>query len=305
MPHRRSVFPAVNPALLGLAAALFSPVAQAAPVGLETGLTALAAQAKGQVGIAVTHIETGQTTTVAGDKPLPTFSVMKLPVAIAILAEVEAGRLSLARTVHVSPADLVPGGPGNTERWADTPKDLTVQQLLDLSLVYSDNTSSEKLLALLGGPAGVTRKLATLHQSQGLDVRGSFHNTDPRKFNRATPAALVRLLASLWKGELVARPQLDLLLDCMTRSPNGVRRLRGRLPPGTPVADKTGTGGDGAGTNDVGFITLPPGKGHLAVAVLIADSKLPPQQQEELIAAIARAAYDAHLAPSGDQRTTD
>ena len=73
----------------------------------------------------------------------------------------------------------------------------------------------------------------------------------------------------------------------------GERRLRANLPAGTQVAEKTGTGDDT--TNDVGLITLPDEKGHLAIAVLITRSKLSPEAQEKLIAELARAAYDSFV----------
>ena len=73
----------------------------------------------------------------------------------------------------------------------------------------------------------------------------------------------------------------------------GERRLRANLPAGTQVAEKTGTGDDT--TNDVGLVTLPEGKGHLAIAVLISGSKLPAESQEKLIAELARAAYDSYV----------
>jgi beta-lactamase class A len=271
------------------------------PADLAARLAALAAETKGTTGIAVTHIESGRTSNWNADALLPTFSVMKLPVAIAVLTEVAAGRLTLDKSVHVTPADVVRGAPGSAERWADTPKDVSVTHLLDLSVTLSDNTSADKLLALLGGPPGVMRKLQALHLD-GLKVRGSYHTDDPKHFNLGSASAITRLLTRLWQGQLLAPPQRDLLVGFMTKSPNGARRLRGKLPAGTVVADKTGTGGEGRATNDVGIITLPGGQGHLAIAVLINGSPLPQAQQEDLIAAIARAAYDAHTAAPQDAR---
>ena len=84
----------------------------------------------------------------------------------------------------------------------------------------------------------------------------------------------------------------------MQRANTGLRRLRGDLPKGTLVADKTGSGElDGAtqapkATNDVGIIVLPANRGHLAIAVLVNNSKLSHESQEKLIADIARASYD-------------
>jgi hypothetical protein len=47
--------------------------------------------------------------------------------------------------------------------------------------------------------------------------------------------------------------------------------------------------------NDVGIITLPGGKGHLAMSVLISESKWSAGEQEKTIAELARAAHDAHV----------
>jgi hypothetical protein len=58
------------------------------------------------------------------------------------------------------------------------------------------------------------------------------------------------------------------------------------------VAHKTGTGPRGTVTNDVGLLVLPPGRGHLALAVLIQGSSREPTAQERTIAALARAAWD-------------
>ena len=80
----------------------------------------------------------------------------------------------------------------------------------------------------------------------------------------------------------------------------GWNRLRADLPRGTVVADKTGSGEMDAvtkvakATNDVGIITLPSGRGHLAMAVLVSESTLPDAAQEKLIADLARAAFDAY-----------
>jgi beta-lactamase class A len=74
-----------------------------------------------------------------------------------------------------------------------------------------------------------------------------------------------------------------------------MKRLKGMLPAGTPVAHKTGTGGtrDGvtSATNDVGIITLPNGK-HIAIAVFVGDSRADEETREAVIARMAKAAWD-------------
>ncbi len=152
-------------------------------------------------------------------------------------------------------------------------------------------------MELVGGPAGVTSRMRSLGFTNleiVSTVREFYAHRD--KSNTGTASDLARLLARLQKGELLQPAQQNLLLGFMAKGKIGARRLRGNLPPGTEAVDKTGTGDAGAATNDVGIITLPDGKGHLAMAVLISGSKLSAEAQEKLIADLARAAFDFYTA---------
>ena len=264
--------------------------------GLSARLKAVCERARGECGVAVIHVETGRAAEVEGARPLPLFSVFKLPLAVAVLKDVEEGRLSLEQKVRVTPAEVVPGWKGNTDLWRE-PVERSVREMLELSLVRSDNTSSDQLLKLVGGPAPVTARMRALGL-EGIEVRSSVREfmAPGGRHNTGSAADLARLLALLQSGGAVSPPHLALLLDFMGRAITGDRRLRAGVPPGTPVADKTGTGGPGTSTNDVGLITLPDG-GHLAVAVLLSGSKLAEAEQEKVIAEVARAAYEAHAAP--------
>jgi beta-lactamase class A len=262
---------------------------------LEARLGQIAARAGGKVGVSVLHVESGRVAAIGGAALLPLYSVFKLPLAVAVLKAVEAGQLSLEQTLSMAREDVAPGAPSNTTRWQGVPFSMTVRQLLELSLVASDNTSSDKLLALIGGPEALTRRMRELGVSD-IDIRTPTkefgkHREHP---NRGSAAALTKLLAALERGLILKRAERDVLWDMMARSTTGRRRLRGALPPGTPAIDKTGTGRDGSGTNDVGVVTLPGGRGHLALAVLITGSKLTPDQQESLIAELGRVAFDAY-----------
>lgn len=269
------------------------------PEGVDAGLAErlrkICERAGGAAGVAVIHVETGRSVEVGGAARLPLYSVFKLPLAVAVLKEVEEGRLRVEQQVRVTPAEAAPGWRGNSDLWRE-PVELTVARLLELSLVRSDNTSSDKLLELVGGPGAVTRRMSALG-FHNIDIHYTVREFAARRENPNTGAAsdLARLLARLQKGEVLRPPQLTLLLELMGRAVTGLRRLRGGVPAGTPVADKTGTGEDGSAINDVGIITLPGGRGHLAMAVLLSGSKLPEEAQENLIAELARAAYDAHV----------
>lgn len=282
------------------AAAAASPRATAAPAPrggedaeLAARLKAICEKSGGRCGAAVTHVETGRVAGSGADAPLPLYSVFKLPLVVEVLKGVEEGRLRLDQKVRVEPAETVPGTEENTALWR-APSERTLRELIELSIARSDNTSTDKMLELVGGPEAVTRRMRALGL-RSIEVRSAvreFLRSSDAHPNTASAADLARLLALLRKGEVLAPAQSEVLFAVMARTVTGDRRLRAGAPRGTPVGDKTGSGP--ATTNDVGIITLPGDKGHLALAVLIDGSKLPAAKQEDLIAEVARAAYDAH-----------
>jgi beta-lactamase class A len=309
---------------LAAAPALAGGAGGAAMPDLSRRLEKEASRAGGAVAVHVSHLPSGRWAASNATRVQPLYSVFKLPVAVTVLKEVEAGRLALDRPVEVTAGDMTPKQAAANPRWSRLPVVLTVKDLLDLSIVDSDNASTDKLLDLVGGPAAVMRTLKALdlagaserrrvpgrsstaggrEPSEGpgsIDVQFRCREQSPGegRLNRGSAAAMTRLLVQLQTGALLKPPQRALLLDMMTRSQTGLRRLRGHLPPGTVVASKTGTGLDGAVTNDVGLIALPGGE-HLAISVLISGSKLTLDEQSRLIADLARLAYDA-FAPRAD-----
>jgi beta-lactamase class A len=207
----------------------------------------------------------------------------------------------------VTPADIVPGTPGNTALWLK-PVDRTVAELIEFSISRSDNTSTDKLLELAGGPMKVTERMLSLG-FQNFDIHSTGAEFAKTLSNPNTGSAedLAALLVQLHGGKILQPAQTNLLIGFMRKATTGMRRIRGDLPTGTVVADKTGSGERDANTkttkatNDVGIITLPSGRGHLAIAMLVSNSKLSDSDQEKLIAEVARVAYDAYsTAPPAD-----
>lgn len=273
------------------------------PAGLRQEFQRLATPARGRVGAAALRLENGELVSVNGTSPFPMQSVYKLPIAMAVLAQVDAGRLALDAPVKIVKSDMVPSGarsrirdehPGGIE--------LPLREILRLSVSESDGTACDVLLRLVR-PREVTEYL----RRQGerdivVETSEKKMSTGPRVQyrNHSTPEAAVRLLRLLHdgKGKGLSAASRRYLLDWMTVTDTGPRRLRGNLPPAVSVAHKTGTSGTDGGltraTNDIGIITLPDG-GHLAVAVFVSDSPASEAEREGVIAAIARAAFDCQV----------
>jgi beta-lactamase class A len=270
--------------------------AGAAPVddaALSGRFKEICARAGGECAVAVTHVESGRSAAFEGERRQPLYSVFKLPLAIAVLKDVEAGKLALDQEVRVEPEEAAPGVKANSDLWLK-PSERSLRELLEFSMVRSDNTSTDKMLELVGGPSALTERMRALGLNN-IEIRANvreFLKSKDAHPNNGSAADLTLLLTRLQKGEVLQPAQAEVLLDLMGRAITGQQRLRAGVPAGTPVGDKSGTGP--STTNDVGLITLPEGKGHLAMAVLLNNSKLSAAEQEKLTAELARAAYDAH-----------
>lgn len=75
-------------------------------------------------------------------------STIKVPVAIAVLEQVEAGKLSLEQTLTVRQSDFVDGA--GDLIWQEPPFDISLGQLIGKSLRDSDSTATDMLIRLIG-----------------------------------------------------------------------------------------------------------------------------------------------------------
>ena len=270
------------------------------PVALREQFERISAGARGRAGAAAVLLETGESAAFHPDGRFPMQSVYKMPIGMAVLRDVDRGRLALEQKVIVASGDLVPVALHSPirDKYPRGGVELSVRELLRYMVADSDGTACDALLRLAGGPERVTAYL------RGLGVNGIVVATSEKEMaasddvqyrNWATPKAMVELLAAFQKGRGLSPASRALLMQFMTETGTGPRRLKGLLPAGTVVAHKTGTSGTAKGltraTNDAGLITLPDGR-HLAVAVFVADSKANTDARERVIAEIARAAWD-------------
>jgi len=256
-------------------------------------LDKLSAAARGTTGVAIVHVETGHRLALHGADRFPMQSVFKLPIAIEVLAEIDAGKLALDQKVDLVASDRRGGiARGLGEQ---IPTTVTVRSLLEHMIEESDNTACDKLLALVGGPATVATRMKTLGLPEIVVDRSEQELGDGKPGNLATPEAMARLLEKLVRAELgLSKEGAAMLDDLLAHTVPGEHRLKAGLPPGTALRHKTGTGGSRKGvteaTNDVGVVTLPDGT-HLAIVVFVHDARGDEAARERTIAEIARGAY--------------
>ena len=263
----------------------------------DPSIAAIAEPAGGTVGFAAVELATGRTLGLNQDKPFPMQSVFKLPIAIEVLHQVDAGKIALDQEIQLVADDAREGATGAIV----VPSRTTVRKLLEAMVVGSDNVACDKLLALVGGPQAVNVRMRG-HGGEGITIRYSEREmTAGKGDNTATPSAMVALLGAVahkWLGLLPASAKI--LDELLLRVATGERRLKGGLPPGTPVAHKSGSSrtqnGRTDATNDVGLFSLPNGN-QVAIAVFVHNSPADEPTREETIAKLARATYDTFRLP--------
>ena len=232
----------------------------------------------------------------------PMQSVFKLPVAIAMLHQVEQGKCTLDQPIPIRPADLfVPHAYSPLQdKFPGANVDVPLRELLQRSVSESDNVAADILLRLTGGPKVVSDYMASIgvHGFHFMDGEHAMHRDELLQYrNWFEPVGAVQLLRALNDHSPLTRDDSELLFSWM-RNANIKARLQGDLPTGTIVAHKTGSSGMekglAAATNDIGLITLPDGR-QLAIAVFITDAKADDAMRDKVIARIGRAVYDAAL----------
>ena len=312
--------------LLALALAAATPL-HAAPI--DDRLNAIAQVPAGKVGIAAIDVASGRTLAVNGAERFPMASTVKIAIAATYLWQVDAGKRSLATMIAFDEKRRL-ASEGIGQSLPHPGISLSAANYIELMLTVSDNSATDTLLAQLGGPRVVERWLIAHHlegiridrtiarlllDDYGLpvgadgdavaalraaeampaltpaqiDSAAAKFDADPR--DTATPSAMAQLLARIDRGDLLSARSRAFLLAVLSRTTTGPDRIKGGLPPGTPIAHKTGT--LHGISDDVGLITLPDGR-RVAIAVFtrgIADGKA----RAAIIAEAARAIYDDAL----------
>lgn len=266
---------------------------------LRNRIEQLASAAKGRVGVAAKMLETGEAVFFNAKDHFPMQSVYKLPIGMAVLRQVDAGKLSLDQRVRVEKSDFVrPGQRSPVRDKYPNGTELTVGELLRLMVLESDGTASDVLMKLAGGAEAVQKYLSELEIAEIIVANTEKEFAEDRMLqyrNWASPEGAVALLSALQTGRGLSEQSRARLLKFMTESPTGPKRLKGLLPQEAIVAHKTGTSGTSEGltaaTNDIGIVTLPDGR-HLAIAVFVMDSPADEATREQVIAKIARAVWD-------------
>lgn len=174
-------------------------------VDISEQLTGLCQGFNGRIGLSALDLQTNQTFNYQADEMFPTASVIKLAVLVTLMQQCEAGQRGLEELIMLRRADKTAGSgllqhltPGLT---------LTVRDWAFLMMNISDNTATNVLIDYVGLEQ-VAAWLAEHGYGEEIQLHHKLNLTavtaDQNHFGTATPAALTRLMAAIFRGEVVS-----------------------------------------------------------------------------------------------------
>lgn len=166
---------------------------------------------------------------------------------------------------------------------------MTVLELCDAAVRFSDGTAGNLLLERIGGPAGLTDWLRGIgDRVTRMDRIEPFIVSAVPGDDRdtSTPRALGTSYRTILLGSVLPQQKRAVLSDLMHRTTTGGRRIKAAVPAGWSVANKTGTG-DHATMIDVAVVGEP-GASPRLLSIMSSRADAEDVRDEAIIAEAAR-----------------
>ncbi|MFC9125370.1 class A beta-lactamase [Streptomyces sp. NPDC057099] len=255
--------------------------------GVTARLRELEQKHTARLGVYARNLRTGRTVAYRADERFPMASVFKTLAAAAVLRDLDRDGEFLAKRIHYTQDYVTKSGysPITKENVATG---MTVGELCDATIRFSDNTAGNLLLVELGGPKAVTRFCRSIgDRVTRLDRwEPELNSAEPwRVTDTTSPRAIGLTYARLVLGDVLEPRDRARLTDWLLRNTTSGEKFRKALPADWLVADKTG-GGRYGGNNDVG-ITWPPDGPPIVMSVLTTQPEEDAPSDNPLVAGAA------------------
>lgn len=259
------------------------------------------------VGVAFRDLARLDTLYLGADERFHAASTMKVPVMIELFRRIDRHQLALDDRIELKNqfASIVDGSPYTLDAADDSDSlvyswvgsRVSVRDLLEHMITRSSNLATNTLVGIVGAPAAN----ATAHSLGARDIQVLRGVEDNKAYaagmnNMTTARDLAALMTAIETGVAASPASIDSMRAILLRQQFNDEIPAG-LPPGTPVAHKTG---QITGHLHDAAIVYPKQRGPYVLVVLtrgIPDEKV----ARSLIADISRLVYEHATAPADDQ----
>ncbi|HWS40103.1 MAG TPA: class A beta-lactamase [Arenimonas sp.] len=286
-------FPATGYLHLLLLCLFFFPNSNANANSVLTEIKRVERELDARVGVSIYDVKTKKIWNYKGETRFPLLSTFKTLACAKLLADSDAGKTSINRSVQVYKDSLVTYSPA-LENYAD--KKITLDEACSAAMRISDNTAANIILTAIGGPQELTKFMVSigdnitrldriepnLNEALAEDIRDT-----------TTPNAITKTLNTLlFENALSAQSRAKLKQWMMENEVSG-NLFRSVLPSGWYIADRSGAGGNGsrAITAVIWSDTHPP----LIISVYLTQTQASFDRRNQAIAEIGKEIFKYYL----------
>ncbi|MFC9651892.1 MULTISPECIES: class A beta-lactamase [unclassified Streptomyces] len=218
-----------------------------------------------RLGVYAIDTGTGREVAYRDGERFPYASTFKALAAGAVLRKYSLGGMD--RVIRYSKDDLVANSPV-TEQHVET--GMSLKELCDATVRYSDNTAANLLFDELGGPKGLQAVLRGIGDDVTLMERrepelSRWVPGDTR--DTSTPRALAGDLRAFVLGDVLGKGERARLTEWLRTNTTGDELIRAGVPKGWVVGDKTGSGSYHGARNDIAVV-WPPDSAPIVMAIM-------------------------------------
>ena len=264
-----------------------SPAPTVAPYADE--FEALETEFDARLGVYAIDTATGAEVAFRADERFAYASTFKALAAAAVLQKNTPAEMQ--RVVTFAADDLITYSPV-TELRVDS--GMTLLEIADAAVRFSDNTAGNLLLDELGGPGGFDAALAAIGDDTTRAERWEAGLNDavpgdPR--DTTSPRAFATDLREFALGDAMTPDKQTVLIEMLKANTTGANLIRAGVPGDWVVGDKTGSGGYGV-RNDIAIV-WPPGGEPIVMAIMSTRDSPGAERYDALIARAATAVVTA------------
>ncbi|MCM2394134.1 class A beta-lactamase [Streptomyces albipurpureus] len=218
-----------------------------------------------RLGVYAVNTGTGREVAYNDDQRFAYASTFKALAAAAVLREYSLSGMD--KVIEYSKADLVDHSPV-TEKHVET--GMTLRELCDAAVRYSDNTAANLLFDALGGPKGLA---AALQEVGDTVTRVERREPELNQWapgatrDTSTPRALAGDLRAFVLADALGKAERVQLTKWLRTNTTGDELIRAGIPQGWVVGDKTGGGGAYGVRNDIAVV-WPPAAAPIVMAIM-------------------------------------
>lgn len=260
------------------------------PKAFTRDLKALERKFDARLGVYAIDTGTGHEVAHNADERFAYNSTFKALAAGAVLDKYSLSGLD--RRITYSKDDLVANSPV-TEKHVET--GMTLGELCDAAVRYSDNAAANLLFDQLGGPKGLDAVLEKMGDDETRMVRREpdLSTWVPgEKRDTSTPRALADDLRAFVLGDALGKGERAQLTKWLKTNTTGDKTIKAGVPKNWVVGDKTGTGQYYGARNDIAVV-WPADGAPIVMSILSNRGTKDAEPSDELIAEAASVTADS------------